>query len=270
MVASTPEALIASIRLIVKPIARFCIRRQLKVQDAIEQVKVAFIEAAEREIQRLGEDPNVSRLSAMTGMHRRDVVRLFRQKAPKEYSFNLVTRVIGQWQRDPRFLTKSRKPKVLTFEGPESEFRELMNSVATDLKPGTVLFELERIGAIERTPEGLKLVHKTYEPRGSIEESFGILADDTEDLLRSVEENVFEFENAPHLHAKTVYDNIGVDDLDELEMIRDWVIRLGAEFHRRARSYLAKYDLDINPRDTKFKKMRVAVGTFARIANDDR
>jgi hypothetical protein len=128
-----------------------------------------------------------------------------------------------------------------------------MNSVATDLKPGTVLFKRERIGAVER-PEG----------------SLGILADVTEDLLRSVEENVFDFENAPHLHAKTVYDNIGVEDLDELERIRDWVIRLGAEFHRRARAYLSAFDLDINARETKLKKMRVAVGTFARIANDDR
>ena len=251
------------------PIARFCVRRSLRVQEVIEQVKVAFLEAAAAEIRRTGEAPNVSRLSATTGLHRRDVVRIFREGQTKEYSFNLVNRVIGQWQRDPRFISKSRRPRVLTYEGSESEFYELMQSVATDLKAGTVLFELERIGAVERTERGLKLVHKAYEPKTSPEESFGILGDDTEDLICAVEENVFLDQSRPNLHAKTVYDNIGVNSPEELEKIRDWIIRLGADFHKKARSYLSRYDLDINPRECSMRKIRIAVGTFGRVALEE-
>lgn len=246
---------------------RFAIRRQLRVQELIESLKLAVVDIAVEELHRLGEEPNVSRISALTGLHRRDVVRIFRDGETKEYSVNLVNQVIGQWQADPRFQTQSRQPRVLSVEGPDADFRQLMKTVHTDLKPGTVLFELERMGAVKRVKNGVKLIVKTYEPKHDPRDVFEIVADDTNDLITAVDENTFLYEEAPHLHAKTVYDNISPEDLPK---IKQWLLRQGADFHRKARTFLAQFDLDINPASGKRGGARVAVGTFTRLSSDEK
>ena len=103
------ECLFASLR----PLVRFCLKRSISVQQAIELLKQTFIEVAADELRKSGQSVNVSRLRVATGMHRRDVVRIFREGEVREHSSNLLSNVIGQWQQDRRFLTKTRKPKVL-------------------------------------------------------------------------------------------------------------------------------------------------------------
>ncbi|MBX7143274.1 MAG: hypothetical protein K1X79_02375 [Oligoflexia bacterium] len=244
------------------PIARLCLRRSLKVQDAIESLKHAFLEVAEQEVRGLDEKPNVSRLSAITGLHRRDVVRIFRMGESKDYSLSLNNRIIGQWLQDPRFLQKNGKPRVLSVDGEDSDFRMLMRSIATDLKPGTVLFELERVGAVERSPEGLKLVVQSYQAGTDPVEGFQMLGDDLEDLVSAVDDNLFEQEHGPHLHAKTVYDNVNVE---ALPLIRKWILKEGKAFHKRARQFLSRFDLDVRPRKGKMGGAKIAVGTFSRV-----
>ena len=247
--------------LLLRPIVRFCLRRSLKIQDLLEAAKVAFVSLAEDEI--ADSKASTSKLSIMTGLHRRDVMRLWKeQRAPKNQG-SLLTRVLGQWQQDRRFQTKQGKPRLLEYEGKESEFVDLVRSVSKDLNPYTVLFELERIGAVVRVGSNLKLVTTTYVPRGNLKESFSLLASDSEDLLSAVEENLVNTPAIPNLHIKTHYDNICEEFVPQ---IRNWFLDRGAAFHREAREFLAKFDKDLNPALAKHKGgVRAAVGTFSRI-----
>lgn len=268
MVPDTQEnILVYCLRRMLKPAIRFCLRRSLHVQDVIESVKVVFIEAACDELQANGQGVNVSRLAAMTGMHRRDVMRIHKESSISEQPQGLVNRVIGQWQQDPRFTTKYGRPKVLSFEGENSEFQELVKLVSNDLHPGTVLFELERIGAVQKSRSGVRLVVRAYVPKGNAKEGYDMLASDAADLMNAVEENLFEPVHVPNLHAKTEYDNVSVDAIPE---IREWLLREGSALHQKARNYLAKYDLDINPAaDAGSGGARVVLGTFSLAAELD-
>ncbi len=257
-----PAIFIQCLRSLLHPVVRFAVRHSVKVQDAIELVKFLYIDVASEEIRRHQEEPNVSRLSALTGLHRRDVVRIFRHGEVKEQGVGVTYRVIGRWQSDKRFTTSAGKPRVLSFDGPDSDFRKLMDSVATDLKPGTVLFELERIGAVERVKNGVRLHAQAYQVDSDPVQGFGMLADDTNDLIHSVEDNLLGTSNVRHLHGKTVYDNIAVEALKELS---EWLITEAARFHRRVRTQLARFDLDIHKDPMKKGGGRVAVGTFARL-----
>lgn len=257
-----PAIFVQCLRSLLLPVVRFAVRHSVKVQDAIELVKFLYIEVASEEIRRHREEPNVSRLSALTGLHRRDVVRIFRHGEVKEQGVGVTYRVIGRWQSDKRFTTGAGKPRVLSFDGPDSEFRKLMESVATDLKPGTVLFELERIGAVERVKNGVRLQTQAYQVDSDPVQGFGMLADDTNDLIHSVEDNLLGTGDLRHLHGKTVYDNIAVEALHQ---ISEWMIAEAARFHRRVRSHLARFDLDVHPDPLKKGGGRVALGTFARL-----
>lgn len=249
--------------LLLRPVVKFCLRRSIKIQDVIESTKIVFVDLAEQELRREKHDVSVSKISLMTGLHRRDVSRLYRSSFVKQQSTSLVARIIGQWQKDRRFSSKSGSPRVLSFDGLESDFADLIQSVSRELNPYTILFEMERIGAVTRTPRGLKLVARAFVPRGDLKQSIDLMAKDCEDLMSAVEENLEALDTERNLHLKTEYDNIPSSHLPK---IRGWVMKEGSAFQERVRNFISRYDRDIHPElDGNGPRSRVAVGAFSRM-----
>lgn len=233
------------LRILLRPIVRFCLRGGETIQDLLMMVKLVFIEVAEDEIRKSTAKINVSRLSVMTGLTRREVKAIFKERrSPLARTPRLSARVLGLWQQDKRFTTSQGQAKVLSFEGNESEFHNLVESVSKNLNPATVLFELVRIGAVARTPRGLKLIKDverlTKDPRAGFEH----MSRDVETLMYAVEQNLELGIESHNLHIRTEYDNIVISALPK---IRDWLREEGKQFHKRVREFLASHDKDISP-----------------------
>jgi len=246
-----------------RPIVRLCFRRSLQLNDVIGLLKEVFVEAAKEELKNSGETPSLSRLSVMTGVHRKDVTRLERAGDVSRTPDNLIARIMVQWQHDPRFSTKGGKPRALTSEGRESEFAELVRSVnGEDVSPYAVLHEMERLGAVDRGPQGLSLVWRDFVPGADVRSGLEMLASDTVDLGQAVEENLFNPSTPQkNLHLKTEFDNILPDAVSE---IRAWILQEGSLFHRRVRDFLARYDRNITPAlKGSGGRCRVVLGTFS-------
>ena len=257
------KLLLEGLKQMLRPIARFCLNRSIKIQDAGEMLKYAFLEVAKEELQREAKLVSNSRLSVMTGLHRRDVVRLRLDRQEISENAPLLLRVIGQWQQDSRFIDKKGTPKSLSIEGKKSQFVELVQSISKDLNPYTVLFELERVGAVRRDDEALSLNADVYVPEGDVKESLGLLGRDMEDLILAVDENIFKKPTIPHLHIKTRYDNVALSAMPELQR---WCLDLGAKVHAEVRAKLAKYDKDLNPKlKGEVGGAIISFGTFARV-----
>lgn len=249
------------LRCLLRPIARFCLQKAISVQQLTDTAKDVFLEVAADELRRQGEKVNVSRLSVITGLQRRDVMKRYRQEPRTEVVSSLPARVLGQWEQDPRFTTKSGKPRSLTYEGEQSEFHSLIAAVSRDVHPGTVLFQLERSGSVERTKRGVRLIKPEVEVRGDPGEGFLLLSKDLDDLIGAVQENLFGSEAQRNLHARTEYTNVARSAVPE---IKRWLLREGTTFHLKVRNFLARYDLDINPRPNEEGNTRVVFGTFSR------
>ena len=244
-----------------KPVVRFAYRRGWKIQQLLELLKISLLTVAEEDIRHQGTEANVSRLSVATGLHRRDVMRLWRDESPPKTADNLLTKIIGQWQGARRFLTPRGKPRILSFEGRESEFAELVASITQDINSYTILFELERADLVERTDKGLRLKRPAFTPtREDIEQGLQLLTSDVDDLVQAVEENLYAPQSVPNLHIKTEYDNV---PREAVPKIRELLINEGAAFHEKMRSLLAQSDRDINPKATGTGRARVAVGAFS-------
>ncbi|NMC62332.1 MAG: hypothetical protein GYA55_04120 [SAR324 cluster bacterium] len=261
---SQRQLFLQALRALLRPISRFCLKRSIRLQDFIEIAKSVFLEAAAEQVRLQGAIVSTSRLSVITGLHRRDVMRLFnKQESKLGTDTSLVARVIGQWQQDPRFSSKSGKAKILKLEGKCSEFTELVRSVSKDLNPYTVLFELERIGAVSRQQGTICLQSAVYVPTGDVAQGLSLLAADSADLIAAVDENIFSPKELPNLHIKTQYDNLCVENVPE---IRKWFLEKGEKFHKEARSFLSKFDKDINPKlKNKTGGARAAIATFSFI-----
>jgi hypothetical protein len=252
----THEALLRMLR----PMVSFCLRHSLVVQTFIEAVKQVYEEVAAEQLRKSGDKVNVSRLSVITGLHRRDVRRLLRPRLAQASTPSLIGRVIGQWEQDPRYATKRGKPRLLKHDMQHSEFKALVSEVSTDLNPGTVLFELERIGAVERVGSKLRLAQGAYLLSGNVAQGMDLMARDTADLVSAVCENLEEHREPKNLHARTEYDNIA---LEALPRVRAWLLEEGALFHQKMRDFLSQFDLDLHPEAGQKGGGRAAVVTVS-------
>ena len=256
------SVLVQLIRLLLKPVARFSIRHSLGVRDILEASKASLIEAAIEELERQKKRVTISQIATLTGIHRKDVYRIYTHGRTASTSSSISTRVIGQWLEDSRFTTASGKPRVLTCETEDSEFNTLVYSLSTDVHPANVLFQLERFGLVKRSKNKVTLLSRIFDTHGDPVEGFRFLAQDLEDLLCAVEENVLREPSTLNLHITSEYDKVPVKDLPK---IRRWVLKQGSAFHRKVRSYLASFDTDLNPKADKSTPVaRVAVGSFSR------
>ena len=231
--------------MILRPIARFCLRHGLTIQDFTELGKVALVEAAERTIAATEQKANSSRISVVTGLQRREVNRIRENGAAVEsIPLNLAGRVLGQWEQDPRFTNKDKSPSVLECSSPNSRFHELVRAVTRNVNPASVLAELQRMGAIEISARGARLLKRggdfSQDRLGATE----LLAKDIETLTECVEENIAPGSHGGNLHIRTEYDNIYLKDLPK---VRQWLMDRGKEFHRSAREFLAMHDKDVTP-----------------------
>lgn len=247
------------LRAMLRPVLRLCLKRALNVQYILEQVKAVLVELAAEEIVEQGSKVNVSRVSVMTGIHRRDVSRLYKEKRMKTPDSSHITNIVNRWEQDPSYTTKAGKPRLLSYRTDDSEFHRLVRSIYREVGPAAILFELERQGLVEKTPRGLKLVHRVnrYEEPGKIIELFSRNA---ETLSKAAEQNAFSPQETRNLHLRTEYKNVYQEDMPA---IREWIYQQGHLFHRRVRSYLSLYDKDITPVSDKEAGAKVVVGAFS-------
>lgn len=251
-----------SISSLLKPAAKVALKHGLKLQDLIEEMKSILIAVAAEQLEHEGQDPSKSKIAIMTGLQRRDVTRLSEKGGDSVRPANIITKLIGQWRADKRYCDAGN-PRMLTFEGVNSEFGKLVQSVSKDVSPYAILFELERIGAAKREGDKLSLVAKTYEERTESDLAWELWSVDGEDLITAVEENLASSKGVPNLHISTRYDNIV---RDALPTIKTWLLQKGAEFHAQIRAYLSDLDKDLNP--TLFDREgggKVILGSFSRV-----
>ena len=266
MLANKRKLNLECLRYMLRSIIGFCLKRSINIQELLECAKSVYITEASKDILSRGEKPNISRLSVMTGMHRRDVMRILDGEDLLDRDTSIPSRVIGQWEQDKRFTTKTGQPRVITCDGDNSEFSRLVRAVSKDVHAGSVLFELLRTETVQREKNGIKLNKRVDSVRGDPEKGFRLLGNDVSDLIGAAEENIVSPDEIVNLHGRTEYDNIFEDKIPE---IRKWLLKEGSAFHRRARAFLAKFDKDINTHVKKPAGAKVVLGTFSRVISQE-
>ena len=260
--ATEQKILFKSLSALLRPIVSLAIKRSFKIMDFVEMLKLVFVEVAKEELVKQNKKVSASKVSAMTGVHRRDIARLESTKEKIDPKPNLLSKIIVQWRHHPNFTTKSGAPKVLNTKGADSEFAQLVESVnGGDLSAYAILFEMERLGIIKQKGKTAKLKWQDYVSRDDLAEGFQMLAEDTQDLVSAVDENLSSTEAIPNLHLKTEFTRINDASVPE---IKSWLLHEGSRFHQRVKKFLSKYDADLNPKiSSHCANTRVAFGSFS-------
>jgi uncharacterized protein DUF6502 len=145
------------------PIAVAMLRGNLSASALVRAAKLAYVRAAIESLK--GEESrktNVSRLSVVTGMTRKEVASYLLQKArpatptgPRKQMEHRALKVLRAWVADPRYKTVTGRTIDLPMEGEGKTFASLVRSYGGDVTTIAVLRELERLRAITRSRSGL-------------------------------------------------------------------------------------------------------------------
>ena len=250
---------------ILKPVARLCLRQGISVQQVIECTKVAFVDAATETLSGSKNKPNVSRLSLLTGLRRREVGRIIALAADEGADVRgaILTRVVGWWLTKEEFRDKNGRPKILSTNGDKSDFYQLVKKVSRDISPGTVLGEFLRSGTVEMVDGGVALKAEMFVSAPNSSEGLEFLGMDVRDLLMSVQENIFDDPKIKNHHLTTEFSAISADRAQE---VKEWLLERGAELHKSLRNYLAEMDQESVAGKTKAitrTLCRVVFGSFS-------
>ena len=231
---------------LLRPIISHCLRRSQPIQDFQKAAKEVFVRVAAEELSKSDAKKAYStQISVITGVYREEVRRILNKKKEEpEEERSIIYQVIGRWRHDPRFTTKAGKPRVLSIGGEDSEFAQLVRAVNSTQKSGTVLAELKRQGYVEKTSRGLKLLKQLWSYQTDPRATFELVSRDLGTLLSIAEENLLDIEEVDSMQMRTSYDNVTKEDLNE---IRLWLIDQAKVFHRKAREFISKFDVDIHP-----------------------
>jgi hypothetical protein len=225
-----------------RSVVRYCLRHGLRYNELERELQKILVEEGAKEVEVANGSLSVSKISVVTGLNRPQINKLLSGDKGKSAPHDLLSRVVGHWSQNSLYQDTSGKPRALKFQGLASEFAALVSSITREVSHYPVLFELERVGAVEIVNEEVQLRAYEYTPVGDVEHGLQLLTADVEALLATVEANLTESREHPHLHLKTSYDNIPPEKIDELRL---WILRKGAQFQQEMREHIASFDRDL-------------------------
>lgn len=183
---------------VLKPFVKLMLTNDLSYTFAIDMLKALFVEVADRDFTIDNKRQTDSRISLISGVHRKDVKRL-REANPEVEdvipdNVSLGTQLVALWNASPQYLNEDGAPKPLQrFAGasPEASFEGLVRSLSTDIHPRAVLDEWLRLGVARLDDDGF--VHLTTD-MFIAQEGF--------------EEKVYYFGHNLHDHAQAAVSNV--------------------------------------------------------------
>jgi hypothetical protein len=177
--------------------------------------KWVYVDVAAREFQVPRRKQSNSRISIITGLSRKEVLRLRTLPEPSDDTalerYNRAARVISAWVRDRRFCDEAGNPSVLPLEGKDKSFVELVRLFGGDVPPRAVLDELTRVGAVERLEgDRVRLLSRAYVPSTQVgeEDKLAILGTDVGALVATIDRNLQAGPGETYFQRKVSYDGL--------------------------------------------------------------
>lgn len=137
------------LRGLLRPLIRAMIAQGITAPALYRIIKRLYVEVAEQDFKLPTERQTDSRISMLTGVHRRDV-RDFRGSDPTEGAaakekVTTIASVLGHWMANTETRTADGRPAPLPRSGDDQpNFDTLVQMVSKDIRPRTVLDELLR------------------------------------------------------------------------------------------------------------------------------
>jgi len=222
-----PEALTRAIEKLLRPLVGLLLEHGLTYTWLTGVLKRIYVDVADKEFALNAKKQTDSRITLLTGVHRKDV-RRFRESpledAPPPASVYLGAQLVALWTSDEQFLDSEGNPAPLSrlsHDDGIASFEDLVTSVSKDIRPRAVLDEWMRLGVVEIDDvDRVCLKQEAFIPSQGFEEKAFYLGRNIHDHLAATRHNV-QGETPPFMERSVYYDDLTPDSVDKLSVLSE-------------------------------------------------
>lgn len=269
--APSAEALIKPLARMLRPLVRLLIHSGITFPAIAEVLRGVFVDVALRDLLSDPKTQTDSRISLLTGIHRKDVRRLRQGEAVIDATpaaIAIASQVIARWVGTPAYVDPNGTALVLprTAPGTAPSFEALVRSVTTDVRPRAVLDNLVDQGAVVlEANDMVRLNTAAFIPRQGREEQLFYFARNLHDHLSAAVANVLSPGAAPFLDRSVHYDQLPPEAAAELQRIaREAAMRTLLEVNRVALTLADAEQADEKPTAPR----RVNLGVYLYVEDE--
>ena len=259
---SLKRNVLLAFRAIFRPVAGILLRAGVTWREIVDVAKPTYVEVATNDFGIKGRPTNVSRVSILTGLTRREVSRIRKLLNEDDPSFadsmNHATRVLTGWHTDREFSEHHNTPKTLPREGAECSFETLCKRYVGDVPPSTMLKELLHVGAVETDGNGMLVAKmRTYMPRQLDEAQILSSGSVLEDLGNTVSYNLFRTtDDLPRFERRATNTHVRASAIPAFQKFLETE---GQAFLERVDGWLSEHEAT---GDVKEETVRLGLGTY--------
>lgn len=248
---------------ILRPMIRMLIRFEFTHAELSELVRQTYVEIADSDYVIDDQEMTVSRVAILTGLSRKEVVRLRQLLEDDTTSMkqapNRAQRVVQGWVHDKEFLDTKKNPKVLPVKGGKGSFVELVKRYSGDITFGAILEELNRIGVTRQPEKGMvELIETAYIPNEDNLEQVRILSMCVSDMFKTAVSNIDSDVEDKRFQRQVTYNLFDQNTADEF---RVYSTEKAVAFIDDLNRFLAKKRAKAGKK-TRGKSMRIGMGVY--------
>ncbi len=157
-----PAALVTALRKLLRPLVRLLLSFQVSYPYLTTLLKSIYVDVADREFSVDGKRQSDSRITLLTGVHRKDVKRLRAEQADESVlpaNISVGAKLIASWLGSDRFKDANGEPLPLPLRsaqtGDAASFDDLVEMVCRqDIRPRVILDEWIHLGVAHQDEQG--------------------------------------------------------------------------------------------------------------------
>jgi len=208
-----PVILLRAIRRMARPLVRLLLRNGVTFPVFAELMRGLFIDVAAEDLLTDARSRSDSRISLLTGVHRKEIRRLREaatevDKIPEIVTLNSA--IVARWLADYHEETTAQ-PLSLPRSAPSgtASFDSLIEGVTTDIRPRAILDDWLNQGIVTIDEnDHVRLNTSAFIPRPGGEEQLFFFARNLHDHIAAASENVSARDGAPYLDRTVHYDQL--------------------------------------------------------------
>lgn len=219
-----PSTLIIAVRKILYPLVRLLLHFKIVFPQLSELLKSIYVEVADKEFRLPNKPQTDTRLSLLTGIHRKDIKRLKNQTAidrSMPTAINIGGRLVARWIGEKAYLDNNNKPLVLPLKADkQASFEALVQDICKqDIRPRVILDEWLDKGVVSiDADKNIKLNTQAFIPSKGFDEKAFFLGHNISDHLAAATHNILE-QHPAFFERCVYYDGLSDDSIQQLQTL---------------------------------------------------
>jgi len=221
-----PAALVTALRKVLRPLVKLLLSNGITYPMLSNLLKSIYVETADQDFPVEGKRQTDSRISLLTGVHRKDVRRLRHEVTEEDDALATVSlgaQLVAEWVGNEDYQAEDGEPAPLARLRKSTEcpsFETLVETVTRkNLRSRAMLDELVRLGVVTIDEDDHVVLNSAaFIPESGFDEKLYFFGKNVRDHIAACVDNL-TLDNSPHFERSVFYDQLSEESIAKLDTL---------------------------------------------------